>query len=118
MNIDEFISVIDANRELLGNPKKGEDFGCPLRVAMLVNFGCPCIDCWIELYHGKPGQREPINPDPESASDFLGMDEEFTRAVADAWDDGNLWWAEDFNTTFAGFLIGVSLRPAPLQLTA
>lgn len=114
MNIDEFISVVNANRELLGKPKKDEDSGCPLRVAMLMY--CPKDICDTELW--LYDASDPINPDPETTAGYLDMDAEFTRAVADAWDDGNLWWAEDFNTTFAGFLIGVSLRPAPLQLTA
>lgn len=114
MNIDEFISVVNANRELLGKPKKDEDSGCPLRVAMLVC--CPKDICDTELWY--LDADDPINPDPESASDFLDMNEEFIQAVADAWDVGNLRWSKDFIPAFAGFLIGVSLRPAPLQLTA
>lgn len=123
MNIHQFLEVINANRELLGDPREEFGTGCPLRVAMVVHFGCPCVDYWIELFHGPSGRRLPINPDPERAADFLGLDETFTGAVANGWDVGKFYddsEGTDWNYAFAGFLIGFTLRPTETlrQLTA
>jgi hypothetical protein len=89
---------------------------------MSVHFGCPCIDYWVELFHGKSWERKAINPDPDRAADFLGLNEVFTDGVVKGWDSGTFYDDEgdwlDWNFAFAGFLIGVTLRPAPPQLTA
>lgn len=124
MSIDQFLEVIYANRELLGSPLEQlnpEDThpaavckGCPLRVALVVHTG------WgPQLYMWEDGKCIGLNPDPQEAAHYLNMEEVFTEALVYGWDDGKFFGdEEDFNTEFSGFLVGVSLRPAPLQLTS
>lgn len=122
MNIHQFLEVLHANRDLLGKPTEEFGTGCPLRVAMSVNWGCPCVDYWVELFHGRYLNRRAINPDPERAADLLGLDEIFTKAVAVAWDRGTFWNDNDgekgWNYEFAGFLIGFTLSTPLPRLTA
>ena len=124
MNLQQFLEVIDANRELLGSPLEKLDpedthpsapcKGCPLRVALVVSAG------WgPNLYIWQDGECVGVNPCPQEAAHYLKMEEEFTTALANGWDN-NLFYGEteEFGLEFSGFLIGLSLRPAPLQLTS
>ena len=131
MTFRDFLTIIYANRDLLGdcgemvNPEDTHPAafckGCPLRAAMVVHFGCPCIDYWVHLYGGNANKRYPVNPDPQCAAKYLKLDHFFTQAVADAWDGYIYLDAEaddDWRKQFAGALISVTLRPAPLELPA
>ena len=130
MNIQQFLEVIYTNRDLLGDVRElavPEDThcmsahkGCPLRTAMVVH--CDVSTQWEQLFMTEAGLPVAINPDPELAAHLLGLNEVFTDGIVKGWDSGTFYDDEgdwlDWNFAFAGFLVGVSLRPAPLQLTS
>ncbi len=127
MTIHEFLEVIYANRDLLAKPGLVLDpedthpaavhTGCPLRAAMVVC--CPLSIMQERLFMMESGKCVSINPDPDDAARYLYLDSTFTTALANAWDMGRFYGdTEEFELEFAGFLIGFTLLPAPLQLTA
>lgn len=126
MTLGDFLEVIYANRDLLGelgepvDPKDTYPFspckGCPLRAAMVCQLPIG-FNYFLELFLG----GKAVNPCPISASRTLDLDLFFTQALANAWDGYVYLDAEaddDWQKQFAGMLIGTSLRPAPLELTA
>lgn len=128
MTFGEFLEVIYANRDLLGDPRElviPEDThcmaahkGCPLRTAMVVC--CPVSVQWKQLFMAHQGMVIGVDPCPEEAARLLDLDFFFTQALANAWDGYVYLDAEaddDWRKQFAGMLIGTSLRPAPLELT-
>lgn len=122
MDLSEFLSILDANRKLLGTKLAPGVPGtyCPLHVVMLAR--CDEDVHYRHLYD--PWTNQPINPLAATASDQLKMPEAFVDSIANAWDSGVFYgWDYDeadegFCASFAGFLVSISLRPWSPQLTA
>lgn len=111
---DRFIRVITESRDFLVlNKDITPGCGCPLRVAISHLFADDQHEsiwcCW----------DTPVDPCPEDAAKLLFLDDDFTRAVADAWDTGLVILEPHYEATqMSGFLSVVTLRPPPLLLTA
>lgn len=129
MNIHQFLEIIYDNRDLLGSPLEKLDpedthpqaayKGCPLRVALMVHQ--PNSIWTQQLFTWEKGECIGVNPCPQEAAHYLQIEGTFTLGLSNAWDIGRIYddYVEsEWNYAFAGFLVGITLRPVPLELTA